>query len=114
MSPILVLLAVAAGGYYLTRLAPRVASRTAAASAGTFAGVKRPYARYEYPFEPEMSEREALLIFGVPEGDPRPSDQQLKEKYRQLVMDLHSDVAGGNEYLAAKINAAKDVLTKRP
>jgi len=55
-----------------------------------------------------MDRREAYKILGLEEG----ADEDLiKEAHRRLVNGLHPD-HGGSDYLAAKINLAKDVLLK--
>jgi hypothetical protein len=55
-----------------------------------------------------MSEDEALLVLGVAKGAAR---DDIKAAYRRLMTQLHPD-RGGSDYLAAKINAAKDALLK--
>ncbi len=57
--------------------------------------------------EPErMSRNDALKILGL---DAEPSDQEVKEAHRRLMMKHHPD-RGGTDYFAAKINQAKEVL----
>jgi len=53
-----------------------------------------------------MSRREAYEILGLEEGADH---DQIKEAYRRLIVKLHPD-AGGSAFLAAKLNAAKDML----
>ncbi len=53
-----------------------------------------------------MSREEALLILGIEETA---NEQQVKAAYKQLMMKLHPD-QGGNDYLASKLNRAKDTL----
>lgn len=55
-----------------------------------------------------LSEDEALLILGLAKGA---SPEDIKSAYRRLMTQLHPD-RGGSDYLAAKINAAKDLLLK--
>jgi len=53
-----------------------------------------------------MPEDEALMVLGLTKGASR---DDIKAAYRRLMTQLHPD-RGGSDYLAAKINAAKDVL----
>jgi DnaJ-domain-containing protein 1 len=55
-----------------------------------------------------MGESEALQILGLTKGA---SAEDVKAAYRRLMGQMHPD-RGGSDYLAAKINAAKDVLLK--
>lgn len=54
----------------------------------------------------QPSRTEALAVLGLSEGATR---EQIIQAHRQLIQKLHPD-RGGNEYLAAQINRAKDVL----
>lgn len=53
-----------------------------------------------------MSRAEACAVLGLP-TDPTPKD--VREAHRRLMRRYHPDV-GGTDYLAAKINRAKDIL----
>lgn len=53
-----------------------------------------------------MDRTEALSILGLEEGVDR---EEIILAHRKLIQKLHPD-RGGNDYLAAKINMAKDVL----
>ncbi|GLJ11382.1 hypothetical protein SUGI_0154940 [Cryptomeria japonica] len=68
----------------------------------------RPVTRkfYEGGFQQTMSRREAALILGVRESV---SADKVKEAHRKVMVANHPD-AGGSDYLAAKVNEAKDVL----
>jgi len=57
-----------------------------------------------------MTAEEAYRILGLPSGAP---EAEIKAAYRRLMAQLHPD-HGGTDYLAAKVNQAKDVLIKRP
>ncbi|MBT4520817.1 MAG: molecular chaperone DnaJ [Halieaceae bacterium] len=54
-----------------------------------------------------MSRKEALLVLGLGENA---STEDIVSAHRKLMQKLHPD-RGGNDYLAAKINQAKDLLT---
>ena len=53
-----------------------------------------------------MSRDEALAVLGL---DSEASDEDIVAAHRKLMQKLHPD-RGGNDYLAAKINQAKDLL----
>src|SRR5665213_1671950 len=53
-----------------------------------------------------MSRAEALKVLGLDEGA---SEDDIRAAHRRLILQNHPD-KGGSDYLASKINEAKDVL----
>lgn len=60
-------------------------------------------------FATQMTRAEAALILGVEETA---SEIEIQKAYKQLMLKLHPD-AGGNGYLAGKLNEARDCLLHR-
>lgn len=56
-----------------------------------------------------MDEQEACAILGVAPGCSR---EEVMAAHRKLMLKLHPD-RGGNDYLAARLNEARDVLIGR-
>ena len=56
-----------------------------------------------------MSVGEALQVLGLKQGA---SEADIRTAHKKLLKDFHPD-AGGTDYLAAKINTAKDILLNR-
>jgi DnaJ-domain-containing protein 1 len=61
------------------------------------------------PASSDMSVEEAYAILGV---KPGATPDQIKDAHRRLMVKLHPD-HGGSDYLATKINRARDVLLRR-
>ncbi|MEW5251167.1 DnaJ domain-containing protein [Microbulbifer sp. 2201CG32-9] len=83
-------------GRHLPWLAPLIAKR-AQARQETGSGPAK---------SPPLTEDEARRILDVP---PRASRDDIISAHRKLIQKLHPD-RGGNDYLASRINAAKELL----
>lgn len=69
---------------------------------GGLFGAKHP------PPSPAMTEEEALRILGLARGA---TVEEIKAAHRRIIEQIHPD-HGGSDYLAAKVNLAKDFLLK--
>lgn len=70
---------------------------------GVFGTRRRPPAP-----DPAMTEAEALRILGLAPGA---TAEEIKAAHRRIIEQIHPD-RGGSDYLAAKVNHAKDFLLK--
>jgi hypothetical protein len=87
---------------YLDRVRPDWRDELAGAGAGAGSGSARPASS-------DMTVEEAYAILGLaPDADA----EAIKEAHRRLMVKLHPD-HGGSDYLATKINRARDVLLHR-
>jgi hypothetical protein len=92
---------------YLDRLHPDWRDELAGERAGSAGGSGRGSARSSSGGD--MTVDEAYAILGLsPGADP----EAVKEAHRRLMVKLHPD-HGGSDYLATKINRARDVLLHR-
>ena len=55
-----------------------------------------------------MTREEALQVLGLKSGA---TAEDIKQTHKRLIKEFHPD-KGGSDYLAAKINEAKDVLLR--
>jgi DnaJ domain len=83
---------------YLDRVRPDWRDELAGAGAGTSGGARSAAG--------DMTVEEAYAILGLSLGA---DDEAIKEAHRRLMVKLHPD-HGGSDYLATKINRARDVL----
>src|SRR5690349_11293393 len=77
--------------------------------AGAGAGAGSPGGGGARPAGGDMSAEEAYAILGL---EPGADAEAIKEAHRRLMVKLHPD-HGGSDYLATKINRARDVLLHR-
>ena len=83
-----------------------VAQRAATAYAAWRAAPLAMRRFYEGGFEASMSRREAALILGVRQSA---TEEKVKSAHKKIMIANHPD-SGGSDYLAAKINEAKDMI----
>eukprot|EP01087_Luapelamoeba_hula_P007323 TRINITY_DN1791_c0_g1_i1.p1 TRINITY_DN1791_c0_g1~~TRINITY_DN1791_c0_g1_i1.p1 ORF type:complete len:150 (+),score=28.63 TRINITY_DN1791_c0_g1_i1:30-452(+) len=75
-----------------------------AASSFTSGFLKKKF--YEGGFQPVMTRAEAALILGVRISTPK---DKIKLAHRRIMLSNHPD-NGGSDYVASKVNEAKDLL----
>lgn len=61
------------------------------------------------PGNSELTEDEAWQLLGL---EPGASREDIIQAHKRLIQKLHPD-RGGNDYLAAKLNAARDLLLEK-
>lgn len=84
----------------LTLFGPLVYQRWQAARGGRIGGSAPP------PRSGPMSPEEAYEVLGL---RPGAAESEIKEAHRRLMRGAHPD-AGGSDWLAARINQARDIL----
>ncbi|KAG5503534.1 hypothetical protein JKF63_05674 [Porcisia hertigi] len=108
------------GIYYISRVGPRIAQRVSTAGAQSASSLllknAKPYHKFEYGFQPTMTEYEAYMLLGFKENEANatfrhPAREEVKKRYRTMMKDFHSDI-GGSAYIATKLNEAKDTIMK--
>jgi hypothetical protein len=97
----------ASGAWYLLFGSPPPWQRTSYGPGGSAGSQNR--SRSSPPKAGAMTRMEALKVLGLEEGA---SEQDIRAAHRRLILQTHPD-KGGTNYLAAKINEAKDVLLGR-
>ena len=88
----------------LPRLVRRLKTLRGAAPGGS-SSVSTRFLRMELDHS-TMTREEALAVLGL---EPDAKDEDIRKAHRRLMQQLHPD-HGGSNYLAAKVNAAKQQL----
>ena len=85
-----------------------LAAGALAAFGGKFFGASSPEenASNKPHYKAEMTRAEAIEILGL---NANPTAEEIKLAHKKLMLKLHPD-QGGNDYLAQRINQAKDLL----
>ncbi len=109
---------ISAGGLLglaiLTARLTRTPLITLLAAAPQLLKIIQGYERIQNASKPEstpaamLTREEAALLLGVP---VTASEEQIRDAHRRLIQKNHPD-RGGTDYLAAKINQARDILLK--
>lgn len=85
----------------------RFASRALYKKLAAALAADRPYSLYECGFPERFNRPEALEALGFEQSNKKPSEEEIKKKYRELMKELHSDI-GGTPYIAQRLNEAKE------
>ncbi len=102
-------LLAAGGAWYLLLGSPPPWQRGFPGAGGAGQGPNQAGGRAQPPRSSAMSRSEALSVLGLKEGA---SEEEIRAAHKRLIVQTHPD-KGGTNYLAAKINEAKDVLLRR-
>ncbi|WP_226661071.1 DnaJ domain-containing protein [Microbulbifer aggregans] len=95
-------------GHHLPWIAPLIAKRAQARQQKQQSG-QQESKRQTPPHQPHLTVEEARQILSVSANASR---DEIIGAHRKLIQKFHPD-RGGNDYLASRINAAKELLLKR-
>eukprot|EP00026_Physarum_polycephalum_P017621 Phypoly_transcript_18909.p1 GENE.Phypoly_transcript_18909~~Phypoly_transcript_18909.p1 ORF type:complete len:101 (+),score=16.44 Phypoly_transcript_18909:386-688(+) len=98
-----------AGAAIVCRGMFKLAKRAHASGALTRMFIRGEKLHSMYGFDAKMSKKEAGLILNLPSNS---EPDKVKQAHRLLMSINHPD-KGGSEYLATKINEAKEALIKK-
>lgn len=102
-----VLAGAGAAGLWRTVFAKREAPKIDTGASGS-AG-NRNHQNRKQPSSGGMDRQEALAILGL---DENASDEDIQQAYRRLMAQMHPD-KGGSDWMAARLNEAKDSLLEK-
>jgi hypothetical protein len=70
---------------------------------------KRTKPNKQTSYKSTMDISEAVQVLGLPETLEQITEESVLDAHKKLIQKMHPD-RGGNDYLAAKINQARDTL----